>query len=104
MYITILSSTVMALFSGTNQYFVVQGFKNSDINTSMTEVFKNDTFSYNLTIGVSASIPFLLMALYFFVLSKNIEETALTRKKWSPFFISFAIIFLIVYVSGKFFG
>ena len=102
MYITLLSSTMIAFFGSINLYFIIQGYKNSDINTSMTAIFKNDTFLYNFTIGISVSILFLLMTLYFYVLSKKIDVTVLKRKKWLPFFISFAIMFFIIYAPGKF--
>jgi len=110
-YLTLLISIVVMLAGGVNQYFMVKGFKNSDINASMADVFKEIDFSYNLFLGIPISIVLLLLTLYFYIQSKKLStvsvvddnEKSSTRKRWSPFFISFTVAFVAVYVLSKLF-
>jgi len=112
MCITWITSTIIITIGTVNQYFMMKGFKNSDINASIIEGLKKIGLPYNFTLGIAMSILFLLISFYFYIESEKLSKIAMEddnnekasiQKKWLPFFGSFTIVFFLIYGFSKVF-
>ncbi len=65
-YITLISSVVIMLMSGVNQYFIVKGLQKSQIDTKMTKVLTQTDYTCNLYLGGSVLVVLLIISFYFY--------------------------------------
>jgi len=65
-YITLISSVVIMLMSGVNQYFVVKGLQKSQIDAKMTKVLTQTDYTCNFYLGGSVLGVLLIISFYFY--------------------------------------
>jgi len=111
-YITLLTSVIIITIGSVNQYFVLQSFQNSDINTPITERFSDIDFTYNIPLAIGLLVSLVLITFYFYLQSQKLdklfkskETQILTKKKrWLAFFVSFGMLFVSIYILSKHFS
>lgn len=70
--ITLFSAVGIMLIGTLNNYFVIKGIQNSDIELKEMQILNDAPLIYNFPLGISVSIVFLAFAVFFYKKSLNV--------------------------------